>query len=118
MAALTRQDIQAVIDNARARLLDYVATRQDVQALKDATKTLTTTLQRSQQLLRQEERQRAELIRRTFAVEARLAQLEHELQDINRAVSVLANRRPTPRVTERVIVSGAEEKQSYIYTPA
>lgn len=118
MAPLTRQDIQAVIDNARTRLLDYVATRQDVQTLKDSTKNLNTTLQQSQQFLRQEERQRTELIRRLSALETRMVQLEHDMQDIRRGVGTLANQQPQEKVTERVIVTGPEERQRYVYTPA
>lgn len=118
MASLTKQDLQAVIDNARSRLLDHVPSRQDIQTLKDSNKTLNTMLQQTQQLLRQEERQRIELIRRATALEARMVQLEHELQDIRRTIESLANQQPAERITERVIVTSPEERQRYVYTPA
>lgn len=111
MADLTRQDVQAVIDNAKTRLLDYVATRQDMQ-------TLNTTLRQNQQFLRQEERQRIELIRRLTALETRFAQLEHDLHDMRRMIESLANQQPPEKITERVVVTRPEERQRYVYTPA
>lgn len=118
MASLTRQDLQAVIDNARSRILDHIPSRQDIHMLKDSNKTLNAMLLQSQQLLRQEERQRNELIRRIAALETRMIQLEHETQDIQRTVGHLANQQPSERVTERVVVTGPEERQRYVYTPA
>lgn len=107
----------------RNRLQERMATRQDVHALQDTVKILTTALQQSQQLLRQDETNRVQLVRRTVAIEARLVQLDHELQNMRRAMVHLSNHQPTERVTERVIMQqpdtarGRAALQGYSYSP-
>lgn len=76
----TRQDVQTIVDAAKNRVLERIATKQDVQILTDCVKTLLNVQQQNQQLLRQAEGQRIQLINRAAALEARLAQLERELQ--------------------------------------
>lgn len=122
MVPLTKQDMQNVIDNARNRWLERVATRQDMQVLQDTIRVLTATLQQSQQLLRQGDYQRVQLVRRAVAMESRMVQLEHELQSMRRAMTQLAQTTPTERITERVIMAQAENvteqsAKGYTYNP-
>lgn len=117
MASLTRQDVQSVVEQARTRLIDHVASRQDMQTLQGTVKTLTTTLQQSQQLLRQEENQNLQLARRIGALESRMMQLEHELQQLRRVIVHLDGNQPNERVRERVIVTRPGE-QPFTYTQA
>jgi hypothetical protein len=125
MVTLTKQDVQSVIDNARNRLLNSVASRQDIQALQETIKMLTNTLQQSQQLLRQGEYQRVQLVRRAVAMESRMVQLESELRSLRTAMIQLSQVRPTERVTERVIMAAEREMpdrqapgQTYVYNPS
>lgn len=124
MVPITRQDLQSVIDNARSRLQERMVTQQDLRVLQDAVRVLTSNLQQSQQLLRQDEYQRVQLVRKTVAVETRMGQLEHELQNMRRAIMQLAQNQPAERVTERVIMTQAEAPQAqpqpganYSYNP-
>lgn len=122
MVTLTKQDIQNMLDNARNRLMERVASRQDVLVLQDTIKSLTVTLQQSQQLLRQNEYQRVQLVRRAVAMESRMVQMEQELQNVRRALNQVANMRPSERVTERVIMAQPEPAreepvQGYTYNP-
>ncbi len=118
MVSLTKQDVQNVIDNARNRWLERVATRQDVHALQDTVRLLTTALQQSQQLLRQDETHRVQLVRRSIAIETRLTQLDHELQNVRRTLVQLSQHQPTDRVTERVIMAQPEKAlRGYSYGP-
>jgi len=122
MVTLTKQDVQNVVDTARNRLLERIANRQDLQGVQEAIRVLTTNQQQIQQLLRQAEFQRVQMIRRTVSMEARMLQLEHELQNMRRAVIQLAEARPTERVTERVIMaqpnkSGGRAERGYNYSP-
>lgn len=112
---LTKQDIQSCIDNARIRLQDSVPARQDVYALKEATKSLVTMMQQNQQILRQETNLRSDVMRKLVNLETRLSQLEHDMQTLNRSVSQIANVKPSERVTERVVMASAEERQRYMY---
>ena len=114
MVTLTKQDLHNVIESARIRLMDRVATRQDMQGLRDTVRTLTATLQQSHQLLRQEEYQRVQLVRRAVAMESRMIQMEHELQNMHRLMSQMANHQPTQKVTERVIMA---QRGGYVYSP-
>lgn len=122
MVTLTKQDVQNVIDNARNRLQERIASRQDLQAVQESIRVLNTNLQQSQQLLRQAEFQRVQMIRRTVSMETRMLQLEHELQNMRRAIVQLAEARPTERITERVIMAQPEKggrsvERGYNYNP-
>ncbi len=114
MVSLTKQDVQSVIDNSRSRLLERVATRQDVHALQDAVKLLSIALQQNQQLLRQDETQRSQLVRRSIALESRMVQLDHDLQTVRRAMMQLSQQQPTHHTTERVIMASAEAAQNTV----
>lgn len=76
----TRQDVQTIVETAKNRVLERVAQKQDIQILTDCIKTLLNVQQQNQQLLRQAEAQRVQLINRAAALEARLVQLEREMQ--------------------------------------
>jgi hypothetical protein len=110
MVSLTKQDLQNALDVARNRLLERVATRQDVSALRETIRVLTVTLQQSQQLLRQEEYQRVQLVRRAVAMESRMVQLENELRTVRVSMVQLANAQPVEKMTERVIMMDPEQQ--------
>lgn len=79
MGPVNKQDVQNIVDTSRNRLiekLDRVALKQDIQALMDCVKNLLNVHQQNQQLLRQAEYQRLQMIRRLTALEARMAQVE------------------------------------------
>lgn len=121
MVSLTRQDVQSVVDNARTRMLDQVASRQDIQLVRDNLRSITTMIQQTQQMLRQEEFQRVQLVRRSVLMEARMSQLEHELQGIKRSLeTITASQQAMPKVTERVIAARTQDLRSgrgYAYSP-
>ncbi len=111
MTTLTRQDVQSVVDQARGRLIDYVPSRQDVQVLQDAVKTLINISNQNQSLLRQEEGQYTQMVRRVGALESRLILLEREIQQLHRTLTYVADHQPT----ERLVVARSGEQQ-YLYT--
>lgn len=121
MTPLTRQDIQRdvqiLIEQARVKLHDHVAAKQDVQVLQDAIKALTATLQQNQQLLRQSDNQYTQMVRRAAALETRMVQMEHELQQLQRIIGQLVDQPPTEKITERVVVTSADDHKRYVYTP-
>jgi len=125
MTPITKQDLQNVVDTARNRIMERTASRQDVLSLHDTIKMLTTLHQQSQQLQRQAEFQRVQLVRRAVAMESRMVQLERELQNVRRVITQLAQAQPTERVTERVIMQQvqpeqppvAAEQATYVYSP-
>lgn len=94
MAPVTRQDVQNIVEISRNRLLERVATRQDVTVLTDTVRTLNNLHQQSQQLLKQSEYQRLQLTRRAVALEARLGQLENDLRSINATLIKLLTQKP------------------------
>jgi ribosomal 50S subunit-associated protein YjgA (DUF615 family) len=79
MGPVNKQDVQSIVETSRNRIvekLDRVALKQDIQALMDCVKSLLNVHQQNQQLLRQAEYQRLQMIRRMTALEARMAQIE------------------------------------------
>ncbi|HTE57432.1 MAG TPA: hypothetical protein VK694_01720 [Verrucomicrobiae bacterium] len=117
MVSLTKQDLQNALDVARNRLLERVATRQDVNSLRETIKVLTVTLQQSQQLLRQEEYQRVQLVRRAVAMESRMVGLENELRQVRTSMVQLAHAQPVERMTERVILQQVQADPEHRQTP-
>lgn len=117
MVSLTKQDLQNALDVARNRLLERVATRQDVNSLRETIKVLTVTLQQSQQLLRQEEYQRVQLVRRAVAMESRMVGLENELRHVRSSMVQLAHAQPVERMTERVILQQVQADPEQRQTP-
>lgn len=116
MTSLTRQDVQSVVDQARGRLTDFVASRQDMQVLQDAVKGLTSVMNQNQNLLRQEENQYIQLVRRMSGLESRLITLERELQQLNRTLSQVAGNQLADRANGRVILNRAGAgQQGYVY---
>lgn len=112
MVTLTKQELQSVIDSARNRMMEKMASRQDMQALQETIRVLTVTLQQSQQLLRQNESQRTQLVRRAVAMESRMVQMDQQLQAMRRLMTQLAQTQPDERITERVIMAQSEQIQT------
>lgn len=143
---ITKQDVQNIVDNARNRIMDRVVTRQDVQGLtdnvrllvnqrqqmsaqvvtrqdlqnvNDSLKNMLSIIQQNQQLLRQAEYQRLQLIRRVVALETRISQLEQELRSHKSTISRFAETRPQQVVpVQPQPQANAEGYQGqYVYRP-
>jgi ribosomal 50S subunit-associated protein YjgA (DUF615 family) len=100
MGPATKQDVQSIVDASRSRVLeriDRVALKQDIQAIMDCLKGLLNVHQQSQQLLRQAEYQRLQLIRRMTAIEARMVQLEQQARSSKGALSKVAQAASQPQ---------------------
>lgn len=86
MTNLTKQDVQSVVDNAKNQMLQRTVTRQDLQTQNDVLKALLTSVQQNQQLLRQSEYQRTQMLRRAVALESRIIQLDQELRNVRLSI--------------------------------
>lgn len=117
MTSLTRQDVQTVVDQARGRLTDFVASRQDMQVVQDAVKGLTSVVNQNQNILRQEENQYIQLVRRMSGLESRLITLERELQQLNRTLSQVVGNQLADRANGRVVLTRPGQ-QGYVYNVA
>ena len=86
MGQPTKQDIQCMLDTLRGRILDKVATRQDVQSLTEASRDRTMTYVHDlvqvhqQNMMRRTDVQNSQLTKRLAVLEARLMSLEQELK--------------------------------------
>jgi hypothetical protein len=116
MTSITRNDVQSVVDQARNRLIDFVASRQDMQILQDTVKGLTSIMNQQHNLLRQEENQYVQLVRRMSSLESRFMQVEREIQQLNRTLTQVAGQ--SQRFTERVIVTRPGNQTGYVYSAA
>lgn len=109
----TRQDVQAIVEAAKNRVLERVAQKQDIQVLTDCIKTLLNVQQQNQQLLRQAEAQRVQLINRAITLETRLSQLEREMQNCKNLI-----RQPQQ---QRIVIplpndyAGNGQRREYVY---
>src|SRR5438105_4077668 len=122
MVNLTRQDVQNIVDNARNRVferLDRTATRQDMQIQSDLLKVMLTNLQQCQQIVRQSEYQRVQMMRHTAALEARIAQMDQEMRLLRATIDKLIESQPT-QVIMPVQADGTQKtpEQRYLYNPA
>ena len=117
MAPASKQDIQNLLDQTKNRITEKMASRQDVQCLQDLVRSLVATNQQTQQLLRQGEMQRAQLVRRTVALEARIIQLDQQLRYLQQTILRLVDSKP-----EQIVIPAAPEENKrygqYIYRPA
>lgn len=86
MTALSRQDMQTMLDTFRSRLLDQVASKQDVQRTTDAARDRVISymhdyLQQNQQQFVRQLDMRTKMYRdRMLALESRICTLEQELK--------------------------------------
>lgn len=118
MGPLTKQEAQNLLDNFRNQLLQRTATKQDVQSLADIVKTLLSTTQQSQQILRQAEYQRSQSTRRIIALETRLAQMEQELHAYRESMNrMVASHSQPPQIVVTPPAHGQSQGQ-YVYRPA
>jgi hypothetical protein len=125
MGPISKQDVQSMLNTAQNRILERVALRQDVQALTDVVKNLLNLNQQNQQLFRQSEYQRLQLVRRAVALEARMGQLEAELRAMRTTVSATMTRMTDQQsVPQRMNMPATPESQQssmpaqYLYRPA
>ncbi len=124
MGPVSRQDVQNIVNTARAQLSDRMASRQDVQTLNETMRALVNSNQQSQQLLRQAEYQRSQMTRRMVAVEARLGALEQELKPLRAVMTKMVEQQST---TPQVVLQAAPQptprqgsiapEQQYLYRP-
>lgn len=121
MQPASKQDVQNITDNLRNRLFDRMPLRQDFIQLNDTVKTLCTLSQQNQQLLRQAEYQRLQLIRRTVALETRIAQMEQEIRGLremtNRAIDTKPRQVFVPVQQEQPVQQNTEINGQYVYRP-
>jgi hypothetical protein len=120
MVNLTRQDVQNIVDNSRNRLLERVVIRQDFQAQTEVIKAMLTTLQQCQQLVRQSEYQRVQMMRHTASLESRIAQMDQEIRLLRATVDRLIERQPERIIMPVQTPEAAQQTtdQRYLYNPA
>lgn len=123
MVPVTRQDVQNIVDISRNRVLERVATKQDITVLADTVRTLNNLHLQSQQLLKQSEYQRSQLTRRAVALEARLGQLENDLRSINATMLRLIEQKQQQQIVMPAPAAAPAEQQPtplaqpYAYRP-
>lgn len=88
MVTATKQDVQAIVDGARNRILGNMVTRQDLQAASDGARDRVLAFaqylqQQNQQIMRQSAVQHTQLTKRLIGTEARLISLENELKTLH-----------------------------------
>lgn len=120
---VSKQDVQNIINVCQNRILERVATKQDLQMVSDTVKSLLNINQQNQQLIRQAEYQRSQMLRRAIALETRIIQLEQDIRsqrDMLSKMSSVQAQQPQPIV----IQAPSGEKQSlgnsadqYVYRP-
>jgi hypothetical protein len=104
MGPATKQDVQSIVDASRSRVLeriDRVALKQDIQAIMDCLKGLLNVHQQSQQLLRQAEYQRLQLIRRTHGTTGAASSLQQGRFEQSRPSRVSAPAPDFPSPTQQ-----------------
>lgn len=118
MVNLSKQDVQGIVETAKNRMLDRVASKQDLQILNDTIKVMVSNQQQCQQLIRQSEYQRVQMMRRTVSLEARILQLDQELRNMRVSLDRLANSQPERILmpTETTPAASAAEPR-YTYNP-
>jgi ribosomal 50S subunit-associated protein YjgA (DUF615 family) len=100
MGPASKQDVQSIVETSRNRItdkLDRVALKQDIQALMDCVKSLLNVHQQNQQLLRQAEYQRLQMIRRMTALEARMTQVEQYARNSQGTLTKVAQAAAKPQ---------------------
>ncbi len=120
MTPITRQDIQNILQITLNRAMERVAMKQDVIILADAVRNLSAMHQHSQQLLKQSEDQRVQLIRRAVALEGRLATLENEIRGLNATVAKISlHQQPTSMALPAMPAENQETAAPvrYVYRP-
>ncbi len=111
MTNLTKQDIQSLMEQARSRLIDYVASKHEVSSLHDTVRSVNTNLQQYQGQARNQEQLALQLIRRTTQVENKMIQMERDMQQLHRIVENLVYQQ---KVTGKT-VSSQSNNQKYVY---
>lgn len=94
MNPATKQDVQSIVDNSRARILERTVTKQDINGLSDLVRQIATLQQQNQQLLKQGEQQRLQLLQRLQQLEARLISTEQSMRSLASAVSKTTGQPP------------------------
>lgn len=117
---VSKQDIQTMINTLQTRVFERAASKQDFQTINDILKSLVNINQQNQQVLRQSEYQRSQLVRRMMAMETRLVQLEQEVHSYKELLS----RIETDHMQKRQVVFGpgnmtsqmaAQQAAQYVY---
>ena len=117
MISLTKQDMQNVIDSAKNRILERVATRQDIQVACEATRDRVLTYihdvqQQLYQLTKQTNVQTQQLLRRVINIENRLATLEYDLKSIYALLQKIAETTEEQRVPRNVAMRALRSQYS------
>ena len=127
MAALSRQDVQNMLDTFRSRLVDQLGSRQDMQKMSDTSRDRIISymhdflLQNQQQFVRQLDIRTKLYKDRLSAMESRILSLEQELKASRQLMEQMSHRQRNvviPQVQEvanRDTRPQPSEKQQYRY---
>ncbi len=118
MTTLSRQDIQSLLDNTRNQILQRGVNRQDYQILLDQVRALTNLVQQNQQIIRQSEYQRVQMMRHMGALESRLVQMDQEMRLLRASHDKLVERQPERVMMPTQTESAQSPEQRYLYRPA
>jgi chromosome segregation ATPase len=114
MPPVNRQEVQNIIEIAKNRIIERVATKQDIIMLSDSIKTLSNLHLQSQQLLKQSEYQRSQLSRRIVALETRISSMDNEIRTAQYMLSKMAGQKQQPT---QIVLPATPEQQPITPTP-
>lgn len=121
MTNLSKQDVQSIVDNAKNQVLQRTVTRQDWQTQNDLIRVMLTTVQQNQQIIRQSEYQRVQMLRRTVSLEARIAQLDQEIRTLRSslegAIGRLADQQPEKIIMPVAVTDNRQTGTRGLYSP-
>lgn len=121
MSPASRQDVQNITEAMRSRLVQSLPTKQDIIILNDTIRNLMSFNQQTMQMLKQADYQRSQQSRRVVALEARLANVETELRNVQAILARVAEQKPQqvimPVQTEQPVNGNAAGTQ-YLYRPS
>lgn len=127
MAPITKQDAQNLIENAKNRILEKVATRQEMQLLTEASRDKVMNYVRDllqvyqQNMLRRNEYQQSQMLRRMIAMETRMTNLESELKATRQMLGQILEKVSSTQVATQRMTLPEQTQQSagqgqYVYT--
>lgn len=82
MGPISRQDMQAMLESSKNRILERAACKTDLQPIQDLMKSIMQIFQQNQQLMKQFENQLLQVARRDIQLEARLATVERDIKEL------------------------------------
>ena len=97
ISTMTRQDLLAVTEGAKNKIIERLVTKYDVQAACDSARdrilnTLNSFYLENQAIIRQSNAQRDQAWRRMASLEAQIVALQQEIRSLNQSVGRLNDR--------------------------